>query len=69
MIKNNIQNIIIHTSKDTNSHVLADKINEFHVEVIKRRLNRSDLTTKQKIIVIDKIIEDLKLREVSGIIE
>ncbi len=69
MKKNCIQNIIIHVSDNMDSHSLTDKINEFHVEVIERRLSNSNLSVKEKISVIDRILENLKLREHEGIIK
>lgn len=69
MKKNKIQNVIIHIADNADIHALSDKVNAFHVDVIERRLNQSDLTTEQKIAVIDKIIENLKLREVNGFIK
>lgn len=69
MKKNCIQNIIIHVSDNMDSHSLSDKINEFHVEVIERRLCNSNLSVKEKIAVIDRIMENLKSREHEGIIK
>lgn len=69
MKKNCIQNIIIHVSDNMDSHSLSDKINEFHVEVIERRLSNSNLSVKEKIAVIDRILENLKSREHEGIIK
>ena len=50
-------------------HALSDKINEFHLEVVERRLNSSNLTTDEKIAIIDKILDNLKSRELDGIIK
>jgi len=50
-------------------HALSDKINEFHVAVIERKLNNSNLTTDEKIAVIDIILESLKSRAQDGIIK
>ena len=62
-----IRRIIIHDgSAEDGSR--AEKLNEFHVDIIRRRLNESNLTTQQKLAVIDQIIESLKLREINGII-
>lgn len=69
MKKNCVQNVIIHVSDNMDFHALSDKINEFHFEVIERRLNSSNLTTEEKITVIDKILESLKSRELNGIIK
>lgn len=69
MGKNGIRNIVVHISDNADIHTLADRISEFHVDIIERRLNQSNLATEQKIAVIDKIIDDLKSREVAGIIK
>ena len=69
MRKNLVQNVIIHISDNVDIHALADKISEFHADMIERKLNQSDLTTEQKIAALDKIIDDLKSREVNGIIK
>ncbi|GLB30029.1 hypothetical protein LAD12857_19520 [Lacrimispora amygdalina] len=69
MKKNYIQNIVIHVSDNMDSRSLSNKINEFHVEVIERRLNDSNLSAKEKIAVIDRILENLKSREHEGIIK
>ena len=41
----------------------------FHLEVVERRLNSSNLTTEEKITVIDKILDNLKSHELDGIIK
>lgn len=69
MYKNRIRNIVIHEPKSGDMHALADKVSAFHVDIIERRLRQSDLTAVQKIAVIDKIIENLKSREVNGFIK
>lgn len=69
MRKNCVHNIIIHISDKMDTHTLSNKINEFHVKVIERRLNNSDLTDKEKITVIDNILDNLKSRELDGIIK
>ncbi len=69
MKKSYIQNIIIHMPDNMDFHFLSDKINEFHVEIIERKLNNSNLTVQEKIAVIDKILESLKSREHEGIIK
>lgn len=67
MRKNKIQKIVLHiVPHDLPS--LYDKINAFHVEIIERRLNQSTLIIDQKITVIDLINENLKSREINGII-
>ena len=69
MRKNHVQSIIIHTPDGMDFHTLSDRVNGFHAEVIERRLNQSNLTTEQKLAVIDKIIESLKSRESGGVIK
>ena len=69
MRKNRIRNVIVHTANQLNFHSLADQMSQFHLDVIERRLGQSGLSTEQKIEIIDKIIVDLKLREVNGIIK
>ena len=69
MRKNVVQNVIVHIAEDADISALTDKISGFHVDLIEYRLNQSDLTVKQKIAVVDKILNNLKSREVNGIIK
>ena len=69
MYQNRIRNIVVHVSDGGDVHTLADKISEFHVEIIERKLYRSSLTTEQIIAVVDRIIEELKSREINGFIK
>ena len=69
MKRNCVQNVIVHIPDNMDLHALSDKINEFHLEVVERRLNSSNLTTDDKIAVIDKILDNLKSRELDGIIK
>ena len=69
MRKSRIKNIIIHTVDDTGSCSLSEKINKFHVDVIEHRLKQLNLPAEKKNVIIDKIIENLKLREIDGIIK
>lgn len=69
MKKNQIRRVIIHGADNLNFNSLSDKINEFHIEVIERRLNQLSLTKEQKNAVINRIIDNLKLREVNGVIK
>ncbi len=69
MRKNVIRNVVVHVADDADIHALADKVSEFHADIIERKLNQSNLTTAQKIAVIDKIIDDLKSREVNEFIK
>ena len=69
MRKNRIQNIVVHEPDARGIHARANRVNAFHVDVIERRLNQSNLTTEQKIVVMDKIMENLKSREINGFIQ
>ncbi len=69
MKKNYVQNVIVHITDGTDLHTLTDKVSEYHADIIESKLAQSDLTREQKIAVIDKIMENLKLREVDGIIK
>ena len=69
MKKNCIRNIIVHNADHVDLHTLADKVSEFHVQVIEQRLGQSNLTREQKVTIIDKIIENLKSREINGFIK
>lgn len=60
MRKNLVQNVVIHTADETDGQPLATQINEFHVALIERSLNQSQLTLAQKKAVLDQIITDLK---------
>ena len=68
MPRNRIRQIVIH-EPDKGIHALPDRVSEFHVDIIERRLNQSSLSTEQKVAVIDKILDALKSREVDGVIK
>lgn len=63
MKKNSAQDVIIHIDDNINFYSLADKISEFHADSIERKLNQLNLTAEQKIVIVDKIIENLKLKD------
>jgi uncharacterized protein with von Willebrand factor type A (vWA) domain len=69
MKKAQIRNIIPHFVQDEHSQSLSNRIADLHAQVIERRLNQSNLTLVQKLTVIDQIIENLKSREVKGVIQ
>jgi len=69
MKRNRIQNIIIHVPDSMNFHALASRVSLFHSEIIQRKLNQSNLTAEQKITVLNRIIENLRSREVNGFIK
>lgn len=66
MKKNQVHRVVIHRAGE-NAEAFAEKSATFHVEVIERRLNRSELTGKEKIAVIDKILENIKFQEGCGV--
>ena len=69
MVNKQVRKIVMHLIEPPESNTsIPDKINELHVEIIKRRLEQNGLTAEQKIVVIDQIIENLKSRETAGII-
>lgn len=67
MNSKSIPSIEIHNSDTMDLEALSDKINEFYIDFIERRLGDSDLSTDEKIAVIDIIKEQLKLRDLNGI--
>lgn len=67
MRKNYVQDIILHTGEHTGVPSLADRVSEFHTEIIERRLSASGLSPEQKIAVIDQIIENIKLQSQGSI--
>ena len=69
MKKNHVRGIVIHLADNTNTYALAERMSQFHADIIERRLQKSCLPTEQKIHIIDKITDSLKLREADGIIK
>ncbi|MGF7060138.1 hypothetical protein HNR33_003828 [Brassicibacter mesophilus] len=69
MVNKQVQKIVIHLVEPPESDTsIPDKINELHVDIIRRRLDQNNLTAEQKIIIIDQIIKNLKSRETADII-
>lgn len=66
MKKNQVHRVVIHRAGE-NAEAFSEKSAAFHVEVIERRLNRSELAGKEKIAVIDKILENIKFQEGCGV--
>ena len=69
MRRNINRKIIVHDADEVGIYALAGRVSEFHVSVIERKLNQTNLTTEQKVAVIDKIIDSLKSWETDGIIK
>lgn len=67
MKKPQVRRIIPHFVQHEHSKSLSDMISDLHVQVIENRLNRLDLTTEQKLKVIDLILANLKSGEVHSV--
>ena len=68
MSKHVVQGIVLHTPPNSPSHSLANRVSEFHAEVIERRLKQTNLTTEQQVAVLDRILTNLRAHEVEGVI-
>lgn len=65
MKKPQIRRIIPHFVKEPYS--LSERIADFHIQVIERRLNQlDDLTKEDKLIIIDHIMVNIKSEEVKA---
>lgn len=69
MRNNRIRNVVVPIADNADIHALGDKVSIFHADMIERKLRQSNLSTEQKIAVIDKIIDALKSGETNGIIK
>lgn len=69
MKKNYVHNIVVHMPDNINFHTIADRISQFHFEIIERSINQANLTTEQKVVVIDRILEAIKFQEASNSIK
>ena len=58
--KNHVRAVIVHEAENLQDHLLAQKINEFHASVIERRLKQSNLSAEEKLIVLNKLVENTK---------
>ena len=62
MKPNIARKVIVHSpTGESSSRLLIERVNTFHVDIIERRLNNSSLTTKQKVEIINTILEFIKL--------
>lgn len=61
--------IKIHIVDITSFKALSNRINEFNIDKLQLWLKQSNLTIEQKINAVDKIIENLKLREIDKILK
>ena len=69
MRKNRVHGIVVHLTDNADTHAITERMSQFHADIIERRLQKSYLPTKQKIQIIDKIIERLNTQEIDGIIK
>lgn len=63
MKRNQIQHICIHLVPPPDGRSVAERINRFHVQLIERRLNQSELEKYQKMEIVERIIQKIKLNE------
>ena len=63
MGKNRIRNVVIHVTEHTDRAALAEKVCKFHVAVIERRIHQSNLPPNQRILLLDRIIENCRASE------
>ena len=62
MKKPQIRSVIPHFVSVGQPNLLPDRIADFHAQIIERRINQYNLTTEQKLTVIDQIIVNLRSR-------
>ena len=67
MRKNQVQRVVLHWPEEGADCALGDRISEFHRDILERRLEQSGLTARQRIAVIDQILERRKAKESSGL--
>jgi len=66
MKRKKIQNIIFHIADNADSESTADKINDFYIDIIRRRLLGNNYTKAQRIKIIDGLTEKIKMRFVKN---
>lgn len=59
MGKNCVQRVVVHLDEQASGLSLSDKISQFHVDIIERRLASSGLSAEDQIAVIKRIMENL----------
>ncbi len=60
MKKNKIKNVFVHKVVNADIQTLSNRMSEFRADMIARRLKQSGISKKNKLEVIDLIIEHLK---------
>ncbi|MGM9600742.1 MAG: hypothetical protein ACI3W5_04020 [Faecousia sp.] len=58
-----IRQVIVHIADDADLSALADRVSQYHADIIERRLKESDLPADQKSAVIDRVIDYLQNTE------
>ena len=56
-----IRQVVVHIA-DADLSALEDRVSQYHADIIDRRLKQSKLSVDQKIEVIDRILNSLKMR-------
>lgn len=65
MRQSKIKRVVVHTD-GIDRAALAERVSTFHVDIIERYLKDTSLTNPQKIEVIDKILERLRVYEAAS---
>ena len=63
MKKKKTRNIIVHVAQNADSESIADKINDFYIEIVKRRISGNNYTKAKRIKIIDGLMEKIKMRK------
>ena len=69
MKKGYVQNVYIHNIDNFNQPAIMSKVNQFHVDLIRRTFEKLDLSSKNRLEIIENIIQLLKSREQKTIID
>lgn len=62
MRKSKIKCVVVHT-EGIDRAALAARVSVYHAEVIERHLKETGLTNAQKVEVLDRIVEQMKMNE------
>lgn len=58
-----IQGVTVGFAKCPDGRQLSREIGRLHAEVVERKLRESNFSPEEKIVVVDRILEELKLRK------
>lgn len=53
------KNVTVDIVENENGDSITEKVNDFHIDVIRRRFDQSNFTLNQKVEILDKIIQNL----------